>query len=107
MQKQAYVYILSSTFRKLYIGVTTEIEIRILQHKEGWFEGSFTSDYKIDRLVYLERFTEISSAIAREKQLKKWSRIKKIRLIVADNPTWRDLSEEWGKPIAPFRERAL
>jgi putative endonuclease len=77
MQKQAYVYILSSTFRKLYIGVTTEIEIRIRQHKEGWFEGSFTSDYKINRLVYLERFTEISAAIAREKQLKSWSRIKR------------------------------
>jgi putative endonuclease len=101
MQKQAYVYILASTFQKLYIGVTTEIEIRIKQHKEGRFEDSFTSRYKIDRLVYIERFTEISPAIAREKQLKRWSRIKKIRLIVSQNPTWQDLSQEWGIPIEP------
>jgi putative endonuclease len=104
MVEQAYVYILSSTFQKLYVGITTGIEIRTRQHKEGRFEGSFTSKYKIDKLVYFERFTQITAAIAREKQLKKWSRIKKIRLIVAQNPTWRDLSEEWGKPIAPFTE---
>jgi putative endonuclease len=100
MPKQAYVYILASSFQKLYIGVTTEIEIRIKQHKDGRFEDSFTSRYKIDRLVYLERFTEISPAIAREKQLKSWSRIKKIRLIVSQNPTWQDLSQEWGTPIS-------
>ncbi|MEO6805136.1 MAG: GIY-YIG nuclease family protein [Edaphobacter sp.] len=104
MPEQAYVYILSSTFEKLYIGVTTKIELRTRQHKEGRFEGSFTSQYKIDKLVYIERFTSIIDAIARENQLKKWSRIKKIRLIVAQNPTWKDLSEEWGKPIAPFKE---
>jgi putative endonuclease len=104
MPEQAYVYILSSSFQKLYIGVTTEIELRINQHKAGTFEGSFTSKYRIDKLVYLERFTQINTAIAREKQLKRWSRIKKIRLIVTQNPTWKDLSEEWGKPIAPFTE---
>jgi putative endonuclease len=104
MPEQAYVYILSSTFEKLYIGVTTKIELRIRQHREGRYEESFTSKYKIDKLVYLERFTRITDAIAREKQLKKWSRIKKIRLIVAQNPTWKDLSEEWGKPVAPFTE---
>jgi putative endonuclease len=101
MHEQAYVYILANTFQKLYIGVTTKIEIRIRQHKEGRFEDSFTSRYKINRLVYLERFTDISHAIAREKQLKRWSRIKKIRLIISQNPTWTDLSEEWGKPITP------
>jgi putative endonuclease len=101
MHEQAYVYILASTFQKLYIGVTTNIEIRIQQHKEGRFEASFTSRYKIDRLVYLERFTDISPAIAREKQLKRWSRIKKIRLIVSQNPTWTDLGAEWGTPITP------
>ena len=96
MQKQAYVYILASSFQKLYIGVTTEIEIRIKQHKEGRFEDSFTSRYKIDRLVYLERFTEISPAIAREKQLKRWYAS---RRSVSQNPTWQDLSQEWGIPI--------
>ncbi len=104
MVEQAYVYILSSSFQKLYIGVTSEIEIRTLQHKEGRFPNSFSTKYKIDKLVYFERFTEISAAIAREKQLKRWSRIKKVRLIVAQNPTWKDLSEDWGKPIAPFTE---
>jgi putative endonuclease len=104
MVEQAYVYILSSSFQKLYIGVTSEIEIRILQHKESRFPNSFSSKYKIDKLVYFERFIDISTAITREKQLKRWSRIKKIRLIVAQNPTWKDLSEEWGKPVAPFTE---
>jgi hypothetical protein len=51
-----------------------------------------------------ERYVDIRDTIAREKQLKRWSRIKKTRLIVAMNPDWKDLSEEWGKPIEPFRE---
>jgi putative endonuclease len=101
MPEQAYVYILSSTFQKLYIGVTSRIEARIREHKDETFSGSFTSSYKINKLVYLERFADITSAIAREKQLKRWSRIKKIRLIVAQNPTWKDLSEDWGKPLTP------
>jgi len=91
MVEQAYVYILSNTFHRLYIGITTQIEVRISQHKSGAFPDSFTSKYKIDRLVYFERFAEIIPAITREKQLKRWSRIKKIRLIVAENPTWKDL----------------
>jgi putative endonuclease len=104
MIEQAYVYILASSFQKLYIGVTTEIEIRIRQHKSGACAHSFTSRYKIDKLVYLERFAMVSEAIAREKQLKNWSRIKKLRLIVDQNPTWQDLSVEWGQPIQPYTE---
>jgi putative endonuclease len=104
MHEIAYVYILSSSFKRLYIGVTSTIEERISQHKKGSFPDSFTSRYKIDQLVYLERFTSIASAIAREKQLKNWSRIKKIRLIIAHNPTWQDLSADWGKPMPPFQE---
>jgi putative endonuclease len=99
MVEQAYVYIMASSFQCLYIGITTEIELRVKQHKNGSHPGSFTSRYKIDKLVYFERFAMIPEAIAREKQLKKWSRIKKLRLIVAQNPTWQDLSEGWGKPI--------
>jgi len=106
MLEQAYVYILASTFQRLYVGVTTQIEIRIDQHKEERFEGSFTSRYKIDKLVYFERFTTIPAAIAREKQLKRWSRIKKIRLIVSQNPTWKDLSREWGESIPPPTQSA-
>jgi putative endonuclease len=107
MVDQAYVYILASSFRKLYIGITTQIEIRINQHKNETFEGSFTSKYKIDKLVYFERFPDVPTAIAREKQLKRWSRIKKTSLIIAQNPTWNDLSSEWGKPIAPYKEPTL
>ncbi len=102
MPEIAYVYIMSSSFQKLYIGVTTEIEVRIAQHKNSAYPESHTSKYKIDKLVYLERFSSVIAAITREKQLKRWSRIKKIRLIVAENPAWRDLSAEWGHPIEPY-----
>ena len=99
MVDQACVYIMASTFKHLYVGVTSEIELRVLQHKNGRYPDSFTSRYKIDSLVHFERFGMIDNAIARETQLKKWSRTKKIQLIVANNPTWQDLSADWGKPI--------
>jgi putative endonuclease len=105
MPDSAYVYILASTYKRLYIGVTSEIELRVLQHKNGRYPDSFTSKYRIDRLVHLERFGMVEDAIARETQLKKWSRIKKIQLIVANNPAWRDLSEDWGKPVALFAKK--
>jgi putative endonuclease len=103
MAELAYVYILASSFQHFYIGVTTELEIRIAKHKNGTYSSSFTKRYKIDKLVYFERYSSISAAIAREKQLKRWSRIKKQRLIVEQNPTWKDLSAEWGKPMEPYR----
>ena len=107
MHEVSYVYILASGFKHLYIGVTTEIEVRIQQHKNNSFRDSFTARYNIKDLVYFERFGDLASAITREKQLKRWSRIKKIRLIVAENPTWRDLSEDWHKPTKPFNEQDL
>ena len=107
MPEQADVYIMASSFQRLYIGITTEIETRIAQHKNGSYPGSFTSRYKIDKLVYLERFAQIPEAIARETQLKNWTRIKKLRLIVSQNPTWQDLSAAWGKPIAPYNEASI
>jgi putative endonuclease len=96
-----------SGFKRLYIGVTTELEVRVLQHKNGSFPGSFTEKYNIKHLVYFERFADLHAAIAREKQLKRWSRVKKIRLIVGENPAWRDLSEGWGGPVEPFREEEV
>jgi putative endonuclease len=102
MIELGYVYILASGFKHLYIGVTSELEQRVWQHKNGAFPGSFTDRYNIKNLVYFERFGDMPTAIAREKQLKRWSRIKKIRLIVAKNPYWRDLSEDWGKPTKLF-----
>ena len=90
-----YVYILSSANRRaLYIGVTSNLEKRIWEHKNKVYEG-FTSRYEINRLVYYEVHDSIEEAIAREKQLKKWSRVKKEWLINCKNIEWRDLSEEW------------
>jgi putative endonuclease len=98
MSGGAHVYILASTFKHLYIGVTTDLPYRIVQHQSHFYPGSFTARYNINRLVYLEAFYSINEAIPREKQLKRWSRIKKIRLIVAANPDWRDLNKYFKGP---------
>ena len=90
--------------KTLYVGVTNNLEKRVWQHKNGVFEG-FTSKYKLDRLVCYEEYSDIRNAITREKQIKGWLRIKKLQLIVSMNPEWRDLSEDWGKPIAPLPQR--
>jgi putative endonuclease len=95
----AYVYILASGFRRFYVGITTRLQPRIAEHKENAHPGSFTHRYKINQLVYFERYANISEAIAREKQLKRWSRLKKSNLIIQHNPTWKDLSLEWNEPI--------
>jgi putative endonuclease len=100
-QRWYYIYIIASRSRNLYIGVTSNIVCRIEQHKEKVFEG-FTAGYNCNRLVYYERHSTPTTAIAREKQLKGWSRSKKLALIQKMNPTWIDLSEEWGQPIKPL-----
>ncbi len=92
--KTYFVYIMSNRSTTLYTGVTNSLITRVREHKSG--SGSaFTSKYKLDRLVYFERFEDVHRAIGREKQIKDWLRIKKIALIVSVNPTWRDLSAEW------------
>ncbi len=68
------------------------------KHKNHVYEG-FTRRYHCERLVYYERYTTAQIAIAREKQLKRWSRQKKLALILKDNPAWADLSEGWGEPL--------
>jgi len=85
--KQSYVYILANQFRTtFYIGVTSDLKIRIQQHIDG--RGSkFTSKYNIKYLVYFEEFTDINQAILREKQLKNWHHAWKIELIKESNPT--------------------
>jgi putative endonuclease len=85
-----YVYVLSNRSRTLYIGVTNHLFVRIEQHRSGESDG-FTKKYKINRLVYFERFKYIDQAIAREKQLKGWLRERKVALIAAFNPTWEDI----------------
>jgi len=92
------VYIMASRSLTLYIGVTRNLARRTMEHKQHEIEG-FTSKYRVERLVYYERFVDIRAAIEREKQLKGWRRDKKIALIRSKNPTWIDLAEEWGKPI--------
>jgi putative endonuclease len=85
------VYILASApYGTLYIGVTSNLVKRIWQHRNGLIEG-FTKQYHVHRLVYYETTQEMYSAIAREKQLKKFSREKKIALIHQKNPLWDDL----------------
>src|ERR1700761_7119822 len=98
-----YVYILASKSRTLYIGFTSDLEGRVWQHKNEVYAG-FSQKYQCHRLVYFERYVTATVAIAREKQLKRWSRIKKIALIEQENPTWQDLSAEWGTPIERFDE---
>ncbi len=89
-----YTYIVASQSRTLYIGVTSDLRKRVWQHKWKEYEG-FTCKYNCDRLVWFERFGEVSAAISREKQLKRWVRAKKIALIEKSNPTWNDLSRDW------------
>ncbi len=75
------------------------------EHKAGLIEG-FTQRYRINRLVYHEGFRYVDNAIEREKQVKGLTRAKRVALIEENNPTWDDLSEEWGKPIAQMRVSA-
>ena len=96
-----YVYIMASRSRTLYIGFTSELMVRVQQHKNDVFDG-FSKKYQCHRLVYFEKYQMAHSGIAREKQLKRWSRAKKLTLIERENPAWADLSEEWGKPVEPF-----
>ena len=93
-----WAYIMASKSRRIYTGVTNDIERRVLEHKHGEIEG-FTQRYRINRLVYRERLHYIGNAIAREKEIKSWDRGKRVALIESVNPTWEDLSLEWGKPI--------
>jgi putative endonuclease len=92
--KLYFVYIMTNRPKTLYTGVTNNLERRVWEHKTG-MGSAFAAKYKLDRLAYFERFDNIRSAIDREKQITGLLRIKKMRLIVADNPTWRDLSERW------------
>jgi putative endonuclease len=95
MQEKIYfTYIVASRSHTLYIGVTGDLQRRVFQHKWKEHDG-FASKYNCDRLVWFERYCEVTSAIAREKQLKGWRRAKKIALIESLNPAWTDLSRAW------------
>lgn len=95
MTKGGYVYILSSKQNgTLYIGVTSKLIQSVDQHKQHVVEG-FSKKYRTDTLVWYEHHDTIESAILREKQIKKWKRLWKLRIIEDSNPDWRDLSEDF------------
>ena len=91
MTRIYYVYILANRSRTLYTGVTNDLTRRLYQHRSGLISG-FTSRYAIHRLVHVETATNPVDAITREKQIKRWTRAKKVALIEATNPEWLDLS---------------
>jgi putative endonuclease len=93
-----YAYIVANASKLLYIGFTNDIEVRTLQHKKKELD-CITKHWNVCRLVHFESYQDVHKAIAREKQLKRWTRAKKIALIEAENPDWRDLSEDSGKPL--------
>jgi putative endonuclease len=90
-EKLPAVYIMASWYRgTIYIGVTSELWIRVGNHKNKFFKG-FTSDYDVNQLVWYEHHHTMEDAIRREKQLKKWNRAWKFRIIAKMNPDWTDL----------------
>lgn len=89
-----FVYILSNASRTLYIGFTNDLERRIHEHRAKEADG-FTRRYNITLLMHAEEFSQVGDALAREKQLKGWSRAKKLALIEGRNPRWNDLSAGW------------
>jgi putative endonuclease len=90
-EHQFWVYIMtSSSLSAMYTGVTNDLGCRVTEHRLG--KGSeFVKQYRVTRLVYAEEFEQIEEAIAREKQLKGWKRIRKNELVRAANPEWKDL----------------
>ena len=94
MKRHCYfVYIVASKSRVIYIGLTNNLERRLWEHKQDLIDG-FSKQYRCHRLVYYESFDDVRKAIDREKQLKRWSRAKKVWLIERGNPTWEDLADD-------------
>jgi putative endonuclease len=104
--RRYYVYIMTNRTRTLYTGVTHNLTKRVDQHKNKLLAG-FTTQYNLTRLAYFEVFDDIRNAIAREKQIKGWLRSKKVALIIAGNPTWKDLAEDWYGPTPGSGSSAL
>ena len=93
--KGGYIYIMTNEYKTtLYIGVCSNLQRRVWEHKTHYFKGSFTDKYNLDCCIYYEHFPDIEQAINREKELKKWRRSKKDELINQFNPDWKDLWSE-------------
>ncbi len=96
-----FVYLLASHWNgTLYCGVTNDLVRRVVEHRQGSAEG-FTSRYGVSRLVWFEQHSDINEAILREKQIKKWNREWKVRLIEAGNRDWQDLAVDLGLEPMP------
>ena len=101
------VYMLANPRRTvLYTGVTSDLDKRVTEHRSRIYPNSFTKRYNAHVLVYYEIFPDIRAAIAREKQIKGWTRAKKVRLVEANNPGWEDLAGGYGvgedsRPVEP------
>ena len=94
MDRSYYVYLITNWNNKvIYTGVTNNLTRRVYEHKNKLTEG-FTKKYNINKLVYFEQTNDVSAAIAREKEIKKWRREKKNNLVNSVNPEWKDLSKE-------------
>ena len=93
MRRSYYVYILASDSHELYVGVTNDLYKRIAQHRSVLNPTSYTARHQIHRLVYCESTEDVLAAIWREKQIKGWTRRKKLELIRQLNPDWKDLAD--------------
>ena len=102
--RQYYVYMLASRSRRLYVGMTNDLQRRVFEHRTG--SCSFTHKYRIDRLVYFETTQNVMAAIAREKELKGWLRKRKLALVDQFNPSWSDLAAEWFTEPGSGEEKA-
>ncbi len=94
-EQRYFVYLLTNWNNKvMYVGVTNNIERRIYEHKNKTVQG-FTEKYNVSKPVYFEETNDVTSAISREKEIKKWRREKRNTLVHGMNPEWEDLSKEW------------
>jgi putative endonuclease len=94
-EKNYFVYLLTNWNNEvMYVGMTNNLERRIYEHKNKLLKG-FTEKYNVNKLVYFEQTEDVSASIAREKEIKKWRREKKNKLVNLMNPDWEDLSLKW------------
>ena len=102
--KNYYVYIMTSPSGTLYTGMNSNLVRRVYEHKQRLVDG-FTKKYNVTRLAYYEQTSDVQTALAREKEMKKWRRSKKIALIKSINPKWQDLSAGWYDEVNQHLER--
>src|SRR5687768_3041814 len=94
MARSYWVYVMTNAARTLCVGVTSDPLARVLRHRQGT-GSTFTARYRLTQMVYLEEAGDPHAAISREKQLKSWVRRRKVALIEAANPEWKDLAADW------------